>query len=69
MKDIDKVTLSYNDSRNPGRVVLSLPVDGYPAGRAKLDLSAADAVALADRLLTAVRSEGFTLTAKHRNAR
>ena len=62
MKDLDKVGLTYNDSANPGRIRMDIDTGGVM--KARLDLSAAEAVQLADRLLTAVRSEGFSLTAK-----
>jgi hypothetical protein len=62
VKDIDKVALTYNDSRNPGRVRMDIDTGGVM--KARLDLSAAQAVELAERLLTAVRSEGYSLTAK-----
>lgn len=62
MKDIDRVVLTYNDSANPGRILLKVGPDALTRG-VRLTLTPADAVALAERLLDAVRSEGYSLTA------
>jgi hypothetical protein len=67
-KDLDRVVLSYHDSRKPSVITLAVRPGKWDGG-ASLALSPADAVKLADRLLTAVRAEGWTLTAKHPNAR
>jgi hypothetical protein len=67
-KDLDRVAIHYHDSRNPGRIVMHITHKDRPAATERIDMSINDAVALADRLLVAVRSEGYDLAAKKRKA-
>lgn len=54
---VDKISLTHNDTRNPGRIVLRVD-------EVTLDMPVLDAVELVDRLLYAIRMSGYTLTAK-----
>ena len=62
-KDVDKVRLTYLDTRNPGRVVLT--IEDSPT---RLDMPVTDAAVLAARLLEAVRASGYDLVARKKGA-
>lgn len=62
MKPKPETRLTYNDSRNPGRIRMDIHTGGVMGAR--LDLSPTEAVELAERLLVAVRSEGYALVAR-----
>lgn len=69
MKDVDQITLTYSDSRRPGLIWMSLGGrEGYrPLLRHDtVTMTPADAVALAGRLLEAVRASNYELTARKR---
>jgi len=65
MRDLDRVRLTFHDSRHPDRITLTVDPTGARLNRDRdVQLSPADAVELASRLLWAVRQSGYQLTAK-----
>ena len=60
-KELDRVSLTYHDSSNPGRVYVK--IDG---GRTTLNLTVHEAAEFSERLRDAVRSEGYELVARKR---
>ena len=62
-KDIERVRITHNDSRNQGRIVVDVEPGPWDEG-AKLDVSVAEAADLAERLLYAVRMSGYRMVAQ-----
>lgn len=56
-----RVALTYNDSMNPGRIVLEVE---DIRNVVRLTMTPNEAVELAERLLAAVHSEGYALVAR-----